>query len=369
MPQRLLSLYQRLLLDRPWISLAVIIGVILLFALRIPELRLEASSDTLVLEGDESLAFYREVGERFGSQSFLVVTYRPLRGDLLDDASLARIDSLRKELLGIENVSSVTSILDVPLLYSPKISFTDIGDELRTLRSEGVDRELARREFLDSPIYRQLILSPDGQETALQVNLRPDTEWEALFDRRELLRQKRSQGFFSAEEERELARVDAEFARQSVLLQDLQRRYIEEVRAILDRYRDEARIHLGGVPMIAVDMIDFVRGDIRTFGVGVALFIVALLAVAFRRPRWVLVPSAICAGVALGMTGFLGAVGWPVTVVSSNFISLVLILTLSLIVHLVVRHRELHAANPQASPMRCCAARCRANSSPRSSPR
>jgi len=349
MPQRLLSLYQRLLLDRPWISLAVIVGVILLFALRIPDLRLEASSDTLVLEGDESMAFYREIGERFGSQSFLVVTYRPLRDDLMDDVTLARIESLRGELLQLENVDSVTSILDVPLLYSPAISFTDIGGELRTLRSEGVDREQARREFLDSPIYRQLILSPDGQETALQVNLRPDTEWEALFDRRELLRSKRNQGFFSAEEERELARVDKEFARQSVLLQDLQQRYINEVRAILDRYRGDASIFLGGVPMIAVDMIAFAQNDLATFGGAIIGIMLLVLAIIFRRWQWVMIPLLACSSTCIMMLGIIAWAQWPLTVVSTNFVPLLLILSLAITIHLINYYREQFDERPEES--------------------
>jgi predicted RND superfamily exporter protein len=123
---------------------------------------------------------------------------------------------------------------------------------------------------------------------------------------------------------------------------------IAEIRTILDEYRDPPRIHLGGVPMIAVDMIDFVRSDIRTFGVGIGLFIVLLLAFAFHRPRWVVVPTAICASVVVVMVGWIGFAGWPVTVVSSNFISLVLIITLSLIVHLIVRYRELHSHDPAA---------------------
>lgn len=130
---------------------------------------------------------------------------------------------------------------------------------------------------------------------------------------------------------------------------------IDTVREILDGYRDDARIHLGGVPMIAADMIDFVRSDITIFGAGVGILLLLLLAVIFRRVRWVLVPSAICATVALAMFGFLGAMGWHITVVSSNFISLVLILTLSLIVHLVVRQLELHAERPGPASVSCCA--------------
>ena len=346
MRNRLLNAYQWLLLSRPWLSLGVIALLIGLFAVRIPELRLEASADTLVLEGDKALEFYREIGKRFGSQSFLVVTYRPLQEDLMSDAVLGRIAALRDELQQLEQVSSVTSILDVPLLYSPQISFTDINEPMHTLRDAGVDRELARREFLESPIYRELILSADGQETALQVTLKPEAEWDALLERRETLRTKRGQGFFSAEEKRELERVEREFAKQSVIVQDQQRRYIEQVRGILERYRADASIFLGGVPMIAVDMIAFAQDDLETFGGAILGIMLLVLALIFRRAVWVLIPLAACASTCVLMLGLIAWAQWPLTVVSSNFVPLLLILSLAITIHLINYYREQFEARP-----------------------
>ncbi|MBP8925012.1 MAG: MMPL family transporter [Pseudomonadales bacterium] len=349
MSDRLLNFYQRLLLSRPWLSLGVILLLVALFALRIPDIRMEASADTLVIEGDKALKFYRDIGKRFGSQSFLVITYRPLHEDLMSDAALGRIAALRDELLQLENGSSVTSILDVPLLYSPPISFTDIDQPIHTLRDAGVDRELARREFLESPIYRELILSEDGQETALQVTLKPELEWDALLERRETLRSKRGQGFFSAEEQRELDRVEREFARQSVIVQDQQRRYIEQVRGILERYRADANIFLGGVPMIAVDMIAFAQNDLATFGGAILGIMLLVLAVIFRRVAWVLIPLAACASSCTLMLGLIAWTQWPLTVVSSNFVPLLLILSLAITIHLINYYREQFEARPDAS--------------------
>ncbi|MBK6288520.1 MAG: MMPL family transporter [Gammaproteobacteria bacterium] len=348
MRNRLLNAYQRLLLSRPWLSLGVIALLIVLFAVRIPELRLEASADTLVLEGDKALEFYREIGKRFGSQSFLVITYRPLHEDLMSDAVLGRIAALRAELQQLENVRAVTSILDVPLLYSPPISFTDIGEPMHTLRDAGVDRELARREFLESPIYRELILGDDGQETALQVTLKPDLEWDALLERREILRSKRGQGFFSAEEKRELERVESEFATRSVIVQDQQRRYIEQVRGILERYRADASIFLGGVPMIAVDMIAFAQNDLERFGGAILGIMLLVLALIFRRAVWVLIPLTACASTCLLMLGLIAWNQWPLTVVSSNFVPLLLILSLAITIHLINYYREQFEVRPDA---------------------
>ena len=120
------------------------------------------------------------------------------------------------------------------------------------------------------------------------------------------------------------------------------------MRRILDGYRDNATIRLGGVSMIASDMVDFVASDIRVFGAGIAVFLLILLTLAFRQLRWVLLPAAICVLASVYMTGLLGLMEWPVTVVSSNFISLTLVITLAMVVHLIVRYRELQAEKPDA---------------------
>jgi predicted RND superfamily exporter protein len=116
----------------------------------------------------------------------------------------------------------------------------------------------------------------------------------------------------------------------------------------MDGYRDRAVLFLGGVPMITSDSIAFIRSDLKVFGVGVVLFIVLILAVSFRHSRWVVLPLGVCLVSAGTMVGYLGWMQWPVTVVSSNFISLLLIITLSLMIHLIVRYRELASIMPEA---------------------
>lgn len=348
MSEQIARAYYRATLDYPFVVIALVLLLLVAAAHQAQHFRLDASSDSLVLENDADLLYDREIRARYGSDEFLVVTYNP-RADLFSDDSLATLDSLSNELAALDRVSSVLTMLDVPLLDSPRQTFSDVTDGVRTLRDDDVDRALARQEFLSSPLYRDLLLNRDADTTAILVTLERDEQAYELLVRRDDLRLKRAEEGLTAQETVELERVTAAYAARNAELQAELEEGIERVRAILDGYRNGATIFLGGVPMIAADMIAFVRGDIRTFGVGVALFIVVLLAVAFRRPRWVIVPVAICAGVVVGMIGFLGLVSWPVTVVSSNFISLILILTLSLIVHLVVRHRELHSLDPAAS--------------------
>ena len=49
------------------------------------------------------------------------------------------------------------------------------------------------------------------------------------------------------------------------------------------------------------------------------------------------------------MIGILGLFNWRVTVISSNFASLLLIMTMSMCIHLIVRYREAHSSNPDAT--------------------
>ncbi len=347
MPPTLLDRYDRLILRRPARTLVAVALVVGFFAWHVPDFRLDASADSLVLEHDEALDYYRSLRARYGSDEYLIVTYTPDR-DLFSDAVLSDLRVFRDELAAMANVESVMSLLDVPLLRSPPVSLAELVQEIPTLENPETDRALARREFLSSPLYRDLMISPDGATTALQVNFRRDETWQALLRQRNELREKRLEGDLSVEERETLDLVSEQFEAHSMKLQARQDRDIAQVREIIDRHRDVAEIHLGGVPMIVSDSMDFIRHDLRTFGIGVLCFLVLILAAAFRRPRWVLLPMLACAAAAVITIGFLGLVDWPVTVVSSNFISLLLILTLSLAIHLIVRYRELHEQAPEA---------------------
>lgn len=326
----------------------MLLALLLLAFWQLQNFRLDASADSLILEGDEDLAYFRDISQRYGADEFLVVTYTPT-ADLFSDTALGRLTQLRDELASLPEVSSVLSIVDVPLIDSPRVTLSEIQERQRTLLDPDTDRALARQEFLSSPLYRDLVLNPSGTTTALLVNLKPDDTARALLSERERLRAQRDDGSLSPTDAAELERITGEYAELSAAAQARSQALIVTVRGILDRYRDEATLFLGGVPMIAADMIAFVRGDLRSFGVGVGLFILVLLALSFRRWHWVVVPTLTCAYVTVVMAGFLGLMGWPVTVVSSNFVSLMLIITLSLLIHLIVQHRELHAANPGLS--------------------
>ena len=344
------SLYERLVLRHPaiWLILLTLVSGYALWETR--NFRLDASADSLVLENDEALAMYREVSRRYGGSEFLIITFEPTAYDLFTHEALDTLDRLRNDLARVDRVSSVYTMLDVPLLFSPQVSFSDLATGYTTLSDEDVDLELAREEFTGTnPIYEDLLVNREGTITALLITMSRDQEYFQLLNRRNDLRDKDRAGTLTDEEETELRRITREFSDYTAATQARSAEEIAEVRGIMDNYRAEANLFLGGAAMIATDVISFVRDDLQVFGIGVGLFLILTLFVLFRRPRWVVIPMLCCVLTVLWVAGWLGFADWKVTVISSNFVSMLLIITMSMAIHLTVRYRELHAETPDAS--------------------
>jgi predicted RND superfamily exporter protein len=342
---KFIAVYDRLVLQRPLGALIAVTMVAVFFLLHIPEFELDASADSLVLENDTSLKYYRGVREQYGSDDFLIVTYSPQEA-LFSEQVLADITRLRDELNSLEQVASVISLLDVPLVDSPPMTLGEISRRVRTLESEDVDIQLAEQEMRHSPLYENLLVNSEGDTTAMQLNLVVNRELLDLLNNRDKLYPKAT---MNPDSKARLDELSAQIKTVNLAHKIRLDQTIAQVREIMDGHRDKAVLFLGGVPMITSDSIEFIRSDLKVFGIGVILFIVLILAVSFRHIRWVVLPLGVCLVSAGTMIGYLGWVKWPVTVVSSNFVSLLLIITLSLIIHLVVRYRELATIKPEAS--------------------
>ena len=342
------SIYVRIILNRPRTVLIVLLLIAAFFAWRAPRFELDASSESLVLENDKDLRFYMLTRRQYPSDDYLVVTFTPAT-DLFDRATLATLDGLTGELRALDRVSSVFSILDAPLFQSPKVPLFALASGYQTLRKETVDIGLARKELAESPLFGEFLISADSKTTAILVNYERDAELQDLTHRRDDLRAKKHDSGLSAEEAAELDRVSADQRRRYSERAVVWRGDVEAVRAVLRRYEDRADLFLGGIPMIVADMIRYVQSDLVVFGLGVGVFLILMLTVIFRKPRWVLLPMATCLLVCVIMIGLLGWLDWRATVISSNFISLLLIITMSMAIHLVVRYRELQRENPDAS--------------------
>jgi uncharacterized protein len=346
MSERLLGIYEKLILRRPVVVILAVTLIAVVMAFGLVGLKLDASLDSLTLENDNALADYRESMQRFGSSDFLVVTYKPHKGDLFDDGNLNTLKEINHELRGIEGIGEVTSILDVPLLYSPKIKVEALKEAPRTLLQSDVDRDLVRQEFLTSPVYRDLVLSPDAQTTIILVEMILDKKYQELVKQRDILRIKRDTEGLSSEEAAELKTVSQNFLDYRTVRAAKEKIRVAEIREKMAPFKDDAEIFLGGLSMITADMVDFIKSDLNVFGAGIVLFIIITLAIIFRELRWVMLPLATCVLCVELILGYLGWVDWRMTVVSSNFVSLLLIITLALTIHLIVRYRELYRQFP-----------------------
>ena len=340
------SFYQRAISQ--YFGLIIVVTAVLggLAASQLDKVRLDASSDSLLLQGDPDLAFFKEATDRYESYEFLILTWEP-DSPLLSDESLSGLANMVTDLERVKGVRTVTSALDVPLLESPPISLTDLSDldAIASLRDPTVDREMALEEFTTSQLYRNLVVSEAGDLTAVQVTIEPNQDVDRLGDLRGELRQQVAEGG-GVEIQDRLVEVERDYDAATRTVNAERAELVASVRAVAEVYRGQSRIFVGGVPMIAADMLDFVEDDLVTFGLAIIGVMVGMLALIFRDYRWVVIPISGCTLSALMMLGVLGLTDWRMTIISSNFVAVLLVVSLALAIHLVVRYRELELKEP-----------------------
>jgi len=328
------NLYSNIILKYPKKVLLLTITIIIIlgsFALR---LDIDASAQTLLVDGDKDLAFSRKMSNRYKAPDFLVVTFTP-KTDLLSKQSINTIKQLSKDLNSIDFVDNTTSIINVPLLQSPPKPLQELLKKIPTLLSKDTNLSLAKKEFLNSAIYKNNLVSDDFKTTAILVNLKPDLKYKNFLEKKKTITSPK-----------QLKKFNKEFKQ----YRDIRREYIHKniikIREVLAKYKKDATLHLGGVDMIADDMVNFVRSDLETFSYVVFALMIIILYILLKEIKWVYIPIFICVVSIIATSGILGLFGWEITVISSNFISLQLIMTMSLVVHLMIKYRELLLNNP-----------------------
>ena len=332
---------------RSSITLGLVLLITFGLAFGVQYFQLDASSDTLLLEDDDDLKFYRDTNKTFGGGGdFLVVTYSPF-DELFTQETLTKIEELSDELEGLEEIDSVLNFLDVPLLESPRQSISEIASNPISLRKKNVDLSLAKKEFSSNPVYRGLLVSEQLDTVALQAILKPATQYDSKIQERYRINEDSS----LSETERQL-QLDLLSQEIDVLQKEnvaARKKLVADTRAIISKYKNDAEIYLGGGPMISTDTIQFILNDIVFFGFAVGLLFITVLGFIFRQIRWILLPLISAFISAIVVTGLISFVGLKVTVVSANYIALLMIIAISLTMHLVVRYQELLSKNSELS--------------------
>ena len=343
----MIYLYLKLVLQKPKTCLFLVFLITLSLGWFTQYFRLDASSDTLVVEGDADLELYRQTNDRYNTSNFVFISYRP-DAPLFEKSSLDRLRALKDSLGLIDRVSSVDSIFSVPLLKVAGVPLSELADNIKTLDDPDVDLQSARDDLSSSVAYRDVLLSEDAETTALIVNFTETPELNEVANKRALVRAT-PEADRSRQQQIELTELEIRYRELNTRADINQHDDIAAIRSILDEYRTDAVIVMGGVPMIADDLISFVKNDLQTFGLAILMFIIITLGYLFRKARYIGIPLTSCAVTLICIVGLLGLLDWPVTVISSNFISLLLIITISLNVHLIVRYRELEVLDASMS--------------------
>ena len=318
----LAQLYQNFVLKNPKAVFALLIIAILSFGYYSKDFRLDASSETLLIEGDPDLAYLKEVTERYGSKDFLVLTYTPNEG-MVTDNSINNLLSLKYKIQSLNWVHSVITLLDIPLLNNSDAPLQERLESFKTLKDKEVDRNRGFQEILNSPVFRNFVISENGNTSGIIVNIKENKKLENIENK---------------------SKEEIEKYKDKIKKQNHEN--ILEIRQVIQSYGDVGKIYLGGIPMIADDMMTFIKSDIVVFGLGVLLFIIATLWFVFRKLIWIIVPISSCLFSVVIMMGLLGILGWKVTVISSNFIALMLILTMAMNIHMSTRFLQIRKDYP-----------------------
>ena len=342
------NIYKKIVVDFSKLTLLFISLTVIFFLYFSKDFNLDASSDALLLEGDKDLEYLREVNERYGSKDFLVLTYSPV-SSFEDEETIINIQLLKSKIEKLSWVESVVTIIDVPLLKSTDDSLMERLKNYKTLAHPEIDKKRGFEEILNSPIYQDYVISKDGKTSGIVVYLKQDQRLKEFIKIKNDYYDQSLKSSLNKIEKKKYKLFTKEYEDYKNLYNQRNHQNINEIRSIINKYNESATIYLGGIPMIADDMMTFIKNDIVVFGIGVFVFIIITLWLVFRNLKWVAMPLLGCAISVTIMIGLLGMLGWKVTVISSNFIALMLILNMAMNIHLTVRFLQLRKEFPELS--------------------
>ena len=338
------QLYKKFL-ERPKLILITLILIFSFSVYNAKNFQLDASADSLLLENDPDLNYLRSVNERYSSEEFFVITYSPKKK--INEESLKELKKFVDEINNIKWVSKTISVLNAPLFESSDQPLIEKIKNIQYIVTPGIEINRALNELKNSPVYKRLIINDDATTFGIVVYIKDNKKYLSAL--------KTNKDFLDKQQNNKLSEKDLnDFETHKEILEKLKKEhnknlelYNIEIRSHISKYKNIADINLSGIPMIADDLISFVKKDITVFGSGVFIFILITLWFIFRDIRWVIFPLLSCFLSIAIMVGMLGYLNWKVTVISSNFISLMLILTMEINIHYVERYKQLQAEFPK----------------------
>ncbi len=334
------KVYKAIITDYAKISITIICLVLAYFLYFSKDFKLDASSDSLLLESDKDLKYLREVNERYGSKDYLVLTYTPI-ASFIDEETIINLQFFKSKIEKLEWVDSVITIIDVPLLKNSNAPLMERLKNYKTLSYPEIDKKRGFNEIINSPIYKDYVISADGKTSGIVVYLKQDKKLNEFIKIKNNFFNLDLEGNLDKSQKKERAIFNSEYDSYKNIYNQKNHQNINEIREVIKKYNVNAEVFLGGLPMITDDMMSFVQNDIVVFGIGVFIFIVITLWLIFKKIKWVVIPLLGCAFSVGAMIGMVGLLGWKVTVISSNFIAIMLILNMAMNIHITVRFLQI----------------------------
>ena len=334
-----------LILRKPIITLTLVLAIVAGLSPFLNYINIDASPDSLLLESDPDLKYYREVHREYGSDEYIVIGYQP-NNDLFDPETIEFVNSLTRELNNIATIESVTSITNVPLLQQKtkedKQGFTDFV----VLTDEFTDIDDARKEFSSSPLYASNLVSSDLQSTAIVANILSNKTLDALQEEKYILLDK-----LKVDRNNDKLKAELEQLNELLLIERIKTNQsyddsLSQIRDMLAKHATKGTFYLAGAPLIGNDIRYFIQNDIRIFGLSILAVMLVVLFLFFKSFSWVAL-SLICAFLnVLLVAGLIGIFELQLTIISSNFVALLIIFSIALSIHVIVRYQEVVSKEP-----------------------
>ena len=334
------KIYKTIIIDFSKISIVIICSILAYFLYFSKDFQLDASSDSLLLESDKDLKYLREVNERYAKKDYLVLTYEPI-SSFTDEETIINLQFLKSKIEKLDWVDRVITIVDVPLLQNSDEPLMNRLKNYKTLSYPEIDKKRGFEEIINSPIYRDYVISSDGKTSGIVVYLKQDKKLNELIKTKNNFFNLKLNGNLNKSQKNDHDIFNKEYDSYKNISNQKNHQNINEIREVIKKYTVNAEVHLGGLPMITDDMMSFIKSDIVVFGIGVFIFIIITLWLIFKKIKWVVIPLLGCAFSVGSMVGILGLLGWKVTVISSNFIALLLILNMAMNIHVTVRFLQI----------------------------
>ena len=329
----------------PFVLIICMLTLVAASSLFIKNLNIDASPDSLLLENDPDLKYYREVHRHYGTDEYIIVGYKP-SVSLLDNKTINLVEDVSNKFKQIKGVSGVSAISNVPLLLQLEEDEKTGNTKFSNLLSPQVDIKKARHEFTSSPIYVNNLVSKDLSTTAIKVDIQKNEELIDLLQQKYVLLDKQHTQSWDQKDAAELETIRGEIQKQRQVINDRYKSVLLSVRSIIESYKDEGEFYLAGAPLIGNDMKIFVVQDIKVFGIAILIIMVMVLFIFFRKPAWIFL-ALICAVLnVLLVSGIIGLIGFQLTIISSNFVALLIIFSIALSIHVIIRYQEIHSLNP-----------------------